>query len=80
MESDCLQAASLVNSLISNNSIFAFLLEEIKVKMEERSSSITNIRLTTNIASDYMENFGRTQYRIALWLDSGLEGIIDIVR
>lgn len=56
MESYCLKAASLVNSLISNNSIFAFLLEEIKVKMKEHSSSITHIRRTTNIASDYMAN------------------------
>lgn len=80
IESDCLEAVKMVQSEGSNRSRYAFLVEEIKENLKERDSCITHIRRCQNSASHVMANFGRSQAQTAVWLGSGPEEVIDIVR
>ena len=79
VESDCLEAVSMVKSIGSNFSKYSFLIKEIKQSMRERDSSITHIRRTGNGASHAMANFGRGQGRTMVWLGLAPSEVLDIV-
>ncbi|KAM3208041.1 hypothetical protein ACQJBY_063004 [Aegilops geniculata] len=80
IESDSLEAVNMVKSEDTNRSKYAFLIRKIKDSMSERSSCITHIHRSCNNSSHVLANFGRTQGRIAVWLGSGPDLVLDAVK
>lgn len=80
IESDSLEAVNMVKSGDTNRSKYAFLIREIKDSMSERSSCITHIHRSCNNSSHVLANYGRTQGRIAVWLGSGPDAVLDAVK
>ena len=79
IESDCLEAVSMLVRSGSNLSKYSFMMKEIKQSMGEQDSSITHIRCNGNCASHSMANFARAQGRTTVWLGSAPSVVIDIV-
>ena len=79
IESDSLEAVTMVKSDQSNMSKYSFFIREIEICMGERDTCITHIRRSANNASHFMANFGRLQGRTAVWLSPGPEEVLNIV-
>ena len=79
IESDCLEAVSMIKEGVANRSKYAFIVREIILSMVERNSCIAHTRQNCDGTSHFMANFGRLQGRTAVWLCSGPEEVLKIV-
>ena len=61
-----------------DRSRFGFLVREIRSLMALRNTCIAHVRRNNNIVSHTLAHYGRTSGRIAVWLGSGLDGIVEL--
>ena len=61
-----------------DRSRFGFLVREIRSLMALRNTCIAHVRRNNNIVSHTLAHYGRTSGRIAVWLGSGPDGIVEL--
>ena len=60
-----------------DRSRFGFLVCEIRSLMALRNTCIAHVRRNNNIVSHTLAHYGRTSGRVAIWLGSGPDGIVE---
>ena len=61
-----------------DRSQFGFLVHEIRSLMAVQNTCIAHVRRNNNIVSHTLAHYGRTSGRIAVWLGSGPDGIVEL--
>lgn len=75
VECDSLLAVQMVNSKEQDPSQYAMVVQEVKRLKGERECVITHISREQNNVSHSLANFGRTEDRTVVWIQSGPDNI-----
>lgn len=70
IESDCLEAVTMVNKKIGDCSRLSFVRDKIHELMKRRITCIAHTRHCQNVGSQYLSSFGRVHVRTTVWLGS----------
>ena len=61
-----------------DRSRLGFLVHEIRSLMALRNTCIAHVRRNNNIVSHTLAHYGRSSGRIAVWIGSGPDGIVEL--